>query len=186
MLVQDEAQFRETECYYARAGENSARIVYFRGMLNGAGLCAIIIAAVSCTLWATGDWRASSRDLLASVALGALGAIVSVMTRMASSNGFNLDFEVGRKSIRRLGSLRPWIGATLALPIYLALKSSLLQIGTVENPGIYFYATIAFVAGFSERRAKVLLDGVGGSVVPTSNEPAATASVPEGAPAAPK
>ena len=115
MLAQDEAQFRQAERYYARAGENSARIVYFRGMLNGAGLCAILIAAVACTLWATGDWRDSSRDLLASVALGALGAIVSVMTRMASSNGFNLDFEVGRKSMRRLGSLRPWIGATLAL-----------------------------------------------------------------------
>lgn len=185
MLAKDEEQFRQTESYYARAGENSARIVYFRGMLNGAGLCAIVIAAVACTLWATDHWRASSRDFLASVALGALGAIVSVMTRMASSNGFNLDYEVGRKSVRRLGSLRPWIGATLALPIYLALKSELLQFGTVKNPSPYFYATIAFVAGFSERRAKVLLDGVGGGIAPTSNEPVA-ASVPDGAAGAPK
>lgn len=185
MLAQDEEQFRKTESYYARAGENSARIVYFRGMLNGAGLCAIVIAAVACTLWASGEWTDSSGDLLASVALGALGAIVSVMTHMASSNGFNLDFEVGRKSIRRLGSLRPWIGATLALPIYLALKSNLL-VGTVENPGTYFYATIAFVAGFSERRAKVLLDGVGGGIAPTSKEPVEATSIPDGAAAAPK
>ena len=186
MLAQDEEQFRQAENYYTRAGENSARIVYFRGMLNGAGLCGILIAAVAFVLWAAGDWRDSSRTLLACVALGATGAIVSVMTRMASSNGFNVDFEVGRKSVRRLGSLRPWIGATLALAIYLALKSKLLEFGAVKDPGIYFYATIAFLAGFSERRAKVLLDGVGGGMASGGKEPAPTATVPDAAGAAPK
>jgi hypothetical protein len=120
--------------------------------------------------------------------MGAAGAIVSVMTRMASTNGFNLDFEVGRKSVRRLGSLRPWIGATLALAIYLALKSDLLEFGAVKKPGIYFYATVAFLAGFSERRAKVLLDGVGGGIETAGREPVAgsttgvqtTAARPEG------
>ena len=81
--------------------------------------------------------------------------------------------------------MRPWIGATLALPIYLALKSNLLQFGTVDD-STYFYATIAFVAGFSERRAKVLLDGVGGGIAPTSKEPAEATSIPDGAAAAPK
>jgi hypothetical protein len=103
--------------------------------------------------------------------MGAAGAIVSVMGRMASPNGFNLDFEVGRKSVRRLGSLRPWIGATFALAIYLALKSSLLQVGQVAKPDIYFYATIAFLAGFSERRAKVLLEGVSGDLGAGGTEP---------------
>jgi hypothetical protein len=186
MLVQDEEQFRQAENYYTRAGENSARIVYFRGMLNGAGLCGILIAAVAFVLWAAGDWRDSSRTLLACVALGATGAIVSVMTRMASSNGFNVDFEEGRKSVRRLGSLRPWVGATLALAIYLALKSKLLEFGAVKDPGIYFYSTIAFLAGFSERRAKVLLDGVGGGMASGGKEPAPTATLPDAAGAAPK
>jgi hypothetical protein len=98
------------------------------------------------------------------------------MGRMASANGFNLDYEVGRKSVRRLGSLRPWIGATFALAIYLALKSSLLEIGQVKNPDIYFYATIAFVAGFSERRAKVLLDGIGGGVGASASDPTPAAA----------
>ena len=171
VLTQDGEHFRHVENYYLRAGSNSGRIVYFRGMLNGAGLCAIAIAVAAYILWKSGEWSPSSGDLLASVALGALGAIVSVMTRMASSSGFDLDFEVGRKSMRRLGSLRPWIGATLALPIYLALKGGLLQVGTNDDPGTYFYATIAFVAGFSERRAKVLLDGVGGGIAPVAKEP---------------
>jgi hypothetical protein len=172
VLTQDKDQFRQARNYYTRAGENSARIVYFRGMLNGAGLCGIVIASAALVLWAAGDWRPASRDLLAGVAMGAAGAIVSVMTRMASTTGFNLDFEVGRKSVRRLGSLRPWIGATLALAIYLALKSDLLEFGAVKKPGIYFYATVAFLAGFSERRAKVLLDGVGGGIDPGPKEPA--------------
>jgi hypothetical protein len=178
MLAQDEQQFHQVESYYTRAGENSARLVYFRGMLNGAALCGLVIASAGFVLWATGDWRDSTRNLLACVALGAMGAIVSVMTRMASANGFNVDFEVGRKSVRRLGSLRPWIGATLALAIYLALKSKLLEFGAVKDPGIYFYSTIAFLAGFSERRAKVLLDGVGGGIAPATKEPPAPAAPP--------
>jgi hypothetical protein len=178
VLRQDKDQFRQAQSYYTRAGENSARIVYFRGMLNGAALCGIVISSAALVLWAAGDWRPSSRDLLACAAMGAAGAIVSVMTRMASTTGFNLDFEVGRKSVRRLGSLRPWIGATLALAIYLALKSDLLEFGAVKKPGIYFYATVAFLAGFSERRAKVLLDGVGGGIEPAGREPVTGSSAP--------
>jgi hypothetical protein len=182
VLERDSEQLQQAQAYYARAGENSARIVYFRGMIIGTALCGIAIGLAAFILWVLGDWhphRAATRELFASVAMGAVGAIVSVMGRMASDNGFNLDYEVGRKSVRRLGSLRPWIGATFALAIYLALKSSLLEIGQVKNPDIYFYATIAFVAGFSERRAKVLLDGIGGGVPATPTEPApATAPRP--------
>jgi hypothetical protein len=75
--------------------------------------------------------------------------------------GFSLEFEVGRKSIRYLGGIRPWIGALSALAVYLALKSNLVEFlqGTGEK-GTYFYATIGFVSGFSERRVKVLLDRI--------------------------
>jgi hypothetical protein len=64
VLTQDADQFRQAQNYYTRAGENSARIVYFRGMLNGAALCGIVIASAALVLWAVGDWRPSSRDLL--------------------------------------------------------------------------------------------------------------------------
>ena len=174
VLDRDSQQLQQAQAYYARAGENSARIVYFRGMIIGTALCGLGIGLAAVILWAVGDLhphRTATRELFASVAMGAVGAIVSVMGRMASSSGFNLDYEVGRKSVRRLGSLRPWIGATFALAIYLALKSSLLQIGQVNKPDIYFYATIAFVAGFSERRAKVLLDGIGGGAGTAASDP---------------
>ena len=75
------------------------------------------------------------------------------------------------KPIRRLGLLRPFIGATFAFALYIALKSGLLQLGNIENPGIYFFATISFLAGFSERRAKVLLGSViGGEGTPEARK----------------
>ena len=95
--------------------------------------------------------------------MGAIGAIISVLTRMAAkgSDAF-LDYEVGRPSLRRVGSFRPVIGAVFAVVLYFALRSGLVQLSTTDssaNEQIFFYATLAFVAGFSERKARVLLGG---------------------------
>jgi hypothetical protein len=147
--------------YYERAGENSARIVYFRGMVWGAAFLAAPLGTVFGVGWALG-WidpsEVPTQTLFVTPALGAAGAILSVMTRMARKDGFNLDFEVGRKLVRFLGGLRPWIGALFALALYLALKSSVLELFQNAPKTVYFYGTIAFLAGFSERWAKVLLD----------------------------
>jgi hypothetical protein len=167
------AELRRIESYYRRAGENAARIVYFEGMAIGAFFLGLLLVAAAVVAWqGVGAYELEDlrvQNLLVSASMGALGAIVSVMTRMASSGSYSSDFEVGRKPVRRLGSLRPYIGATFALVLYLAVKSSLLEIGNVENPGIYFFATVSFLAGFSERRAKVLLDRAAGGlgVAPT-------------------
>jgi hypothetical protein len=150
--------------YYRRAGENSARIVYFGGMVRGAFLLAIPVG-LGAILYDPGFGVASTEaQILLCTVMGAIGAIVSVMTRMASSSsGFSLDFEVGRKPVRRLGSFRPFIGAVFALALFLALRSGLLDVPK-ELDNIYTYATVSFLAGFSERRAKVLLDSAGAGV----------------------
>jgi hypothetical protein len=93
--------------------------------------------------------------------MGAAGAVFSVMTRMAKDS-FRLEFEVGRKSIRHLGGIRPWIGALSAFVVYLALKSDLIEFLQGREKGIYFYATIGFVSGFSERLANVLISSIAG------------------------
>lgn len=165
MLVAHAADLRRIESYYRRAGQNAARLVYFQGMAIGALVLALFLAPTLLLAW-YGAGEVDIHDprvqnLLVCISMGALGAIVSVMTRMASTATFNSDFEVGRKPVRRLGALRPFIGATLALALYLAVRSDLLQLGNVPKPGIYFFATVSFLAGFSERRAKVLLDRVG-------------------------
>jgi hypothetical protein len=163
-------ELRDIEGYYERAGENAARLVYFQGMALGALGLGVPLAVAAII-----GWFAHGLDVIdlhetrvqylgVCLTMGALGAIVSVMTRMANAGAFSTDFEVGRKPIRRLGELRPFIGATFALALYVAVKSNLLELGNIAVPGIYFFATVSFLAGFSERRAKVLLGNVAGGV----------------------
>jgi hypothetical protein len=158
-----ERELAEVQDYYARAGENSARLVYFRGMLWGTALLVALVGGGFLVAWAL-DWLqpgdTSTYTLFVVLAMGAAGAFLSVLTRMARRNGFAVDFEVGRKSVRYLGGIRPWIGALLALALYLALKSSLIELLQGTAKGIYFYASVAFLSGFSERRAKVMLGGI--------------------------
>jgi hypothetical protein len=52
------------------------------------------------------------------------------------------------------------IGAVLAVVLYFALESGLISLNTGEDTKeTYFYAALAFIAGFSERKARVLLGG---------------------------
>lgn len=168
--AQELARFDE---YYQRAGENAARIVYFRGMLWGAAALAALVGGVFLLARSVG-WI-DPRDeptytLFISIAMGAAGAVLSVMTRMTTKDGFSLEFEVGRKSVRYLGALRPWIGALFAFVLYLALKSNLVEIVQASDHGVYFYGTVAFFAGFSERRAKVMLGGAFGGSGPDGSD----------------
>jgi hypothetical protein len=164
VLKEQAAERAELEDYYQRAGENSARIVYFRGMIWGTLALAAVVGGGFLLAWSVG-WlnphHPGTKTLFVTVAMGAAGAILSVMTRMARRDGFNLEFEVGRKSMRYLGALRPWIGAAFALAVYVALRSKLIDLLPGVRHDIYFYATVGFISGFSERRAKVLLDSTG-------------------------
>jgi hypothetical protein len=104
--------------------------------------------------------RESTYTLFVTLAMGAAGAVLSVMTRMKRRDGWGLEWEVGRKSVRFLGSIRPWIGALFAFVLYLALKSQLVDAFGKVDKDLYFYATVAFLAGFSERWAQVLIGNV--------------------------
>jgi hypothetical protein len=149
------------EDYYHRAGEKGGRLVYFTGMVIGVLFVGAVGFGVIELLW----WKTSldqgdqlTRNLAASYTFGALGAVMSVMTRMASSkaDSFNLDFEVGRSSLRSLGALRPCIGALSAVIVFFALEGDLVQILPNQKNSIYVIAVASFVAGFSERWANVI------------------------------
>jgi hypothetical protein len=163
-VAQEEAkELDRIERYYHRAGRQAVRIVYFWGMMIGLAVLAGLAAVVGTGLWAAG---ADLRDpdlvnLLASFSAGAIGAVVSVLSRMSSTEGarFSVDYEVGRSTIRRLASFRPVLGAVFGVAGYFALLGGQATISDPQaepsSTSFYYFAIIAFGAGFTERWAKI-------------------------------
>jgi hypothetical protein len=172
LVRRQKAELGAVSAYYRRAGAQAARIVYVRGMIRGAFLCVILATlAVGLALAFTGlSLHDSGMERFVAVcAAGAVGATVSVLSRMASprADAFSIDFEVGRKSIRWLGAIRPVTGAIFALAAYFALRSELVAVSVPANDkAIYFYVVVAFTAGFSERWARVMMTTAEQKVVP--------------------
>lgn len=169
----------ELERYYDRAGNRAARIVYFWGMVAGVAvalaLAAFFALLVHLSFLEVDVDQVGVRSFFICYAAGALGAVVSVLIRMRRDDGFSLDYEVGRSQSFRLGSFRPFLGAVFGLLIYFALESGLLQIAVPDRDpttdatdvSLYFLAFIAFVAGFSERLAQVVLGSAERTVAAT-------------------
>jgi hypothetical protein len=103
---------------------------------------------------------------------GAVGAIVSVMSRMSSGDSW-LEHETARGYLRLLGMFRPLIGAIFGVALYFGIQSGVLQFikpPTSADAVFFFFAFIAFLAGFSERWASDI-------IVPVKDRtPAATAA----------
>jgi hypothetical protein len=156
-------ELAKLEAYYDLAGMKAGRIVYTGGMILGAVGLVVIAFLSAFVLWLFGAYDSESREIqtfFACYAAGALGAIVSVMSRMASARSeWVLDYEIGRPALRFLGSFRPFVGAIFGLALYFTIKAGLLQI-TPNDKGtsFYWYTSLAFLAGFSERFTKVLGD----------------------------
>jgi hypothetical protein len=158
------AELAKVEAYYDRAGEKAGRLVYFWGMMVGVVALGVLAVAGAWIYSFMADFELKNEGtkmFFVCYGMGAVGAVISVLTRMASTGGEGfVDYEVGRPALRRVGSFRPVIGAVFAVVLYFALRSGLIQLQT--GPGeqqVYFYAALAFIAGFSERRARVLLGG---------------------------
>ena len=161
LVSRKRSELAKVEAYYHRAGEKHGRIVYFWGMMAGMATVAVIGVLVALVLWSLTGLDPNddtTQYLLASYTMGAVGALVSVVTRMASTgkNALNVDFEVGRRQLHRLGSFRPVIGAVSAVVVFFAMKADLFQVLPDQQESFYLYAVVAFVAGFSERWANVI------------------------------
>jgi hypothetical protein len=152
----------QIEKYYSQAAEKASRIVYFWGMMVGAVLSGLIGLGIAAILqnggWFDEPHTLSTQTFIICYAAGGLGAIVSVLMRM-SSNRFGVDYEVGRATVRRLGSFRPFIGAVFGMALYFLFQSELLHTSVPGDPGtsFFFFGILAFLAGFNERWTNVLL-----------------------------
>jgi hypothetical protein len=134
-------------------------------MMVGAAISALVATGLAFAFWITGwfDDPAHVNALQAffvSFAAGGIGAIVSVMFRMASEDKFDLDYEVGRPTVRKLGAFRPFVGAVFGVAIYFLISSGLPQVELPsDDEAFFYYGTVAFLAGFFERRTKVIFGG---------------------------
>jgi hypothetical protein len=161
VVERHQKEVNRIERYYDRAAKQSARIRYFGGMIVGLlfviGLAPLLAALIE--LFDDLDLSdEATRNFYACFGAGAIGAVVSVMTRMRQEDGLKLDYEVGSPIIVLLGAFRPVIGAVFGTATFFTLQSGLLDpTPSVETTAFFYYPLLAFAAGFSERYAHVVM-----------------------------
>jgi hypothetical protein len=163
-------RFLQSEC--ARVEQDLDNIIhrraertYFNGMLAavlGLGLAGVVLANL---LDRSGNFDNYQYLLVAGLA-GSIGATISVMWRITfgrfSPSNAIIAFQQGKKAsvtVAILGAVRPFIGAVFGIIVYALARAGLLPLNP-PDPGadiLYFYAAIAFFAGFSERWAQSTL-----------------------------
>jgi hypothetical protein len=168
-------ELQRIERFYNRAGNGQARILFFWGMVQGLFVLLLLTGASVRLTWlfdrldgGPAHWSQIQLFVI-SVVAGALGAILSVLSRMASLTGkFVLDHELGRKNVRWVGIYRPFVGGIFGMATFLLLASGILQ---TESPGadrdFAYYGILALFSGFFERFTKL---GPGGVPMPLEED----------------
>ena len=144
-------------------------------------LCAITVPVG--ILLAASDVPVNLTTFFGCLIAGALGALVSVVTRM-SADKFHVRHEVGRSYVQRVAAFRPFIGGVFGLLVYFALQGGVirqLDVPTDERDRFAFFLVLAFAAGFSERLVKEVLRSTNGDDATAT----APAPKPDGAAPAP-
>lgn len=157
-----------------RAAQRGSQLTYFVWMFAAIAALLVISSSSSLALKAAGVADFSAPTYIGACVAGGLGAIVSVMARMAHGS-FLLEPEVGTSWIRVLGFVRPFIGAVFGVVSYFALEGRLLGLQLTEGDRrFYTYVVIAFLMGFNERWARDMLvatqSGLGFPESPRSDE----------------
>lgn len=158
---------------YEQAASREAQIVYLGGMLMGVlALCAV---AVPIGLLLSGtDVPVDLTTFFGCLIAGALGALVSVVTRM-SADKFHVRHEVGRGYVQRVAAFRPFIGGVFGVLVYFALAGGVIQqidIPPGERERFASFLVLAFAAGFSERMVKEVLRSSSGEEQKPATQPA--------------
>lgn len=152
------AELAAIERYYHRAASKAGRLVYVTGMLIGVVPVLLLGLVLGVLLWQVGLWDREAELLLICMGAGTIGALVSAISRMGKpeKGKFNIDFELGRPLIRRLGAYRPFLGAIVGVALYFLLASGIVEIVLSSEEKLYYYGFAAFLVGFSERFANVM------------------------------
>jgi hypothetical protein len=89
-------------------------------------------------------------------ACGAVGGVVSVMARITRRSALNIDSAQGHGVTALAGAIRPLIGAIFGLALFVFVTGGLVPIDVPADQwkANLFFASVAFLAGFSERWAQ--------------------------------
>jgi hypothetical protein len=147
----------------AQYSKQEAQVVYIRSLLPGSIFVFALVAAysyvihhISATRHWTSDAQLSWHLFAIAATAGALGAVVSVMLRVANQP-LTINYSAGRGLIRLAGVFRPVVGAIFGLVFFVLINAGLLQVLAAPHEmgsRAFFVAAICFAAGFSERRAQ--------------------------------
>jgi hypothetical protein len=166
IATEENRELRDIRDYYRRAGARIGLMVYTQGMIIGVLLIGLLLAlAVTLVLWRSDSWDTLDTRIVVSVAAGAIGAFVSVLQRISSDKSrFSVHYDLGKRTLYMLGSYRPVLGAVFGVFTYFVLASGILQTKQLHNDktALYYYGSLAFIAGFSERFTQVLSKSVEG------------------------
>jgi hypothetical protein len=157
LVARTEASQAEDLC--TQAVRRSALMAYFVGMLFGVVVFTVLGFLFGQLLSSVSITGFNLQRFETVFIAGAVGAVVSVMSRMSSDESW-LEYETGRSYLRLLGMFRPLIGAIFGVALYVGITSGVLQFikpPSDPNAVFFFFAFIAFLAGFSERWARDIL-----------------------------
>jgi hypothetical protein len=161
-ITQQRRELSRIEDYYQHAGEKRARLQYVNGMLLGGVPAVVVLAGLLALVLLPFDAPSlksdGMREFYVALAAGAAGAVISVLMRMSKGEHFTIDHELGSRGVFRLGTYRPLIGAVSGVAIFFLVQTPMLSIDSGART-FQFYASIGFLAGFSERWTQVTLSG---------------------------
>jgi hypothetical protein len=168
-------EFEAVHDTYSRSALERGRMVYVTAA--ALGTAAILVTAgiaVAISGFANaGIWPGV-------IAGGALGALLSVLERLTRGS-LEIQFESGLAALALSGASRPVVGSLSGMALYMLVKGSivlpLIKAGTENDQG-FFFAAVAFLAGFSERLLKDVLGNPATSVGEGSQESSRSAETP--------
>jgi hypothetical protein len=171
---------------FSESAQRQAQFHYFIGMLWGVALIGAAVLGLTLAALVSGPslgfhmraWFATAGNgaVVAGAGCfiaGALGAMISVMSRLGSGK-CKLEYRAGKRMLRVVGGVRPLIGAVFGVASFMVFQAGLLSIaastgqtqsGTAEPTykvkALILFWSLAFLAGFSERWARDMLNLAG-------------------------
>ena len=86
---------------------------------------------------------------------GALGSIISIMVRIQD---FSSMRNVHPSILFFIGFFKPMIGMAFALFLFAAINSGIIPVTVDPESEVFFFAALSFVAGFSERFVRDMIE----------------------------